>query len=260
MKPLIYIIFSSIFLLSACNNKILTGNKKLKKRKTAFLMDQLNQNKKKAEWFSAKAAIKFRDDNQRVNLTSYIRMRKDSVIWMNVKKLGVEAARIQITPDSIHVMDRINKKYMAKGFDFIQQEFQMSDVVASSLQFQNLQEVFLGNPIFIPVESMDASVEMDRYQMMGSYQGVESKYQLDGRLYELLLMSFTDDYDGKSVEFQYGDYQMNEESQNYPYFRAIDVFSPQTGNVSMKMQLSKVEINVPKSIKFEIPSRYTKMD
>ena len=262
MKNLFPIFFIAVLslLLPSCKSTKGAAGKKLKKRKAAFLLEELNKHKKTAEWLSAKAAIKYKDDHQRMSLTSHIRVRKDSVIWLNVKKLGIEAARVQITPDSIIVLDRINKQYIAKDFSYVSRQFSFPTAVAQSLDFQALQAIFLGNPVFIPVQQFDASIDAQRYLLSGQYEDIDAQYWLQGSDYELSEMTFQDHSDGKNIGFQFGAYQTMENGQNFSYFRAINLKSTQTGNVDMTLQLSKVEIDVPTTIRFEIPSRYTKMD
>lgn len=254
------IIFIVIFIFPACKTTGKLGGKKLKKRKPDFLLEQLRENRKSAEWLSAKAAIAYRDDNQRIKITSYVRMRKDSLIWMNVKKLGVEAARVQITPDSIYVLDRLNKEYLVKPFDFVSEQFQMPQAVRENMNFQALQNLFLGNPVFIPVETFESSIELDHYQLDGTYDNIECNYQLRGEDYELKALQFVDNRDKKEVEFSFDDYQTLDNGQKYSYFRNIKLMSEQTGNVDMSIQLSKLELDVPKTIRFEVPSRYTRID
>lgn len=249
-----------ILLTAACNTSKKVAGKKLKKRKPSFLLEELNQNRKTAEWLSTKALIQYKDDNQRIKITSNIRIRKDSVIWLNVKKLGIEAARIQITPDSIIILDRLNKTYLAKDFDYVGQQFSFPQAIADKLDFRALQDLFLGNPILIPVQKFESSISDGYYQLEGQYEHIDAQYLIEGQDYELASSYFVDHEDGKSIYFQFSDYRAIDNQREFSYFRNIDLTSPQTGLVEMALQLSKVEFDVPKTIRFEIPSRYTEME
>ena len=108
-----YTIFTFLFtllLLTSCSTsrKVQTGDTataKLKKRSAKYLQKQLKAKELDVEWLSAKARITYKDVEQTRKFTANIRMRKDSIIWMNVKKINVEAYRILITTDSIYVID-----------------------------------------------------------------------------------------------------------------------------------------------------------
>ena len=208
---------------------------------------------------STKASIKYRDDNQGISLTSYIRIKKDSLIWLNVKKFGIEAARVQITPDSIYIMDRINKQLITKPFDFVHRQFNMPSVVAKALDFKALQNLFLGNPVFIPVEKTTATIDEKGYRIDGTYEDIESHTYLNGIDYELTKTEFIDNYDGKEVRFGFDKYQNANNGENFSYFRTINLTTTETGTLAMTIDLSKLELDIPTSFNFNVPTKYTRI-
>ena len=54
------------------------------------------------------------------NLTGQIRMRKDSLVWLNVTAtMGVEVLRAKFSTDSVWIVSRMEKTYLAEPFDSI---------------------------------------------------------------------------------------------------------------------------------------------
>jgi hypothetical protein len=51
-----------------------------------------------------------------------------------------------------------------------------------------------------------------------------------------------------------------EGTNKFSYFRALQFISPETGTISLDLKFSKVDLNTPKSLTFDIPSHYTKVD
>jgi hypothetical protein len=49
------------------------------------------------------------------NIPATIHVKKDSVIWISIA-IGLEAARVSINPDSIFLLDRLNRKYYKVSF------------------------------------------------------------------------------------------------------------------------------------------------
>ncbi|MEM1123952.1 MAG: DUF4292 domain-containing protein, partial [Bacteroidota bacterium] len=95
--------------LAACSTKKLITNEgsptnNLKKRSAKYLQKKMAANELDVEWLSARARITFKDAEQTRKFNANIRMRKDSVIWMNVKKVSVEAFRILVDRDSIYII------------------------------------------------------------------------------------------------------------------------------------------------------------
>ena len=89
------------------------------------------------------------------NIPATIHMKKDSVIWISVS-LGLEAARASINPDSIFLLDRLNKKYYKISFNEISEKFDFD------LNFKMLQSLLVGN-LPVSVDSSDVFVKNTDY-------------------------------------------------------------------------------------------------
>lgn len=71
------------------------------------------------EWLTANMDILAEGNGMSVkDLSGQLRMRKDSLIWLNVTAtMGVEVARIKMSADSIWVLNRMEKTYLAEPLD-----------------------------------------------------------------------------------------------------------------------------------------------
>lgn len=246
--------------LSACSTKKLvqtgdTPSANLKKRSTKYLQKKLTANELDVEWLSAKANIKFKDDTQTRKFNANIRMRKDSIIWMNVKKLSVEAFRILIDQDSIYIIDRLEKKYYVRGLNYVEEQFNFFG------QFQALQTAILGNPYFLDKQKLSAGIADGKYQLVsGDESRTRSEYLLDGMTYILSQMSFFDVERDRKLTVELDDYNTVGGEFSFPHDRTFLINSEETGDAKIQMDFSKVEINVPKSIKFSVSSRYKRVE
>ncbi len=80
--------------------------------------------------------------NTKVNAT--MRLKKGELIRLSVAPLlGIEVARLDITPEGLLAIDRINKRYVQASFEEIRNSWQVD------LSFNVLQSLFL-NEIFFP--------------------------------------------------------------------------------------------------------------
>ena len=58
--------------------------------------------------FYGKAKADFSSERASGNVTVYIRMQKDSVIWISITgPLNIEGARVLITPDSVKIINKL---------------------------------------------------------------------------------------------------------------------------------------------------------
>ena len=73
------------------------------------------------EWLTAKLDIQADVNGQSFNdLSGQLRMRKDSIVWLSVSAtMGVEVLRAKISNDSIWILNRMEKTYLAEPLDTV---------------------------------------------------------------------------------------------------------------------------------------------
>ncbi|MEM8908018.1 MAG: DUF4292 domain-containing protein [Bacteroidota bacterium] len=247
-----------IFLLSACKSTqpiVQAPIQQLPEQPSDSLIQRLLDQTIDAEWLSAKAKIAFRDDSQSRKASANIRLRKDSVLWMNVKKLGIEAARILITPDSVYLVDRINKEYAISDFSLLQQQYHLP------ANFNLLQNLILGNPLLLSGVELTTEIDQQQYHLASSDEANPTRdYWLNGWSQLLEKMVFLDYRSNRMVKVALSDHSPLDTYTHFPYSRRLDLSSPETGDLSIEIKLSKVELNVPKTIRFSIPEHYQKIN
>ncbi|GAB3991003.1 hypothetical protein GCM10028807_19730 [Spirosoma daeguense] len=91
-------------------------------------------------YLTTKSKLSFKSPKQEIdNANVTIRVRKDSLIWISVSKLGIEAVRAQITRDSIMIIDKIHREYAASDFSTLSRQFNFQ------MSFELLQALLVGN-------------------------------------------------------------------------------------------------------------------
>lgn len=71
------------------------------------------------EWLTAMLDIQAEGDGQSFNdLSGQLRMRRDSLVWLNVNAtMGVEILRAKFSADSVWIVNRLEKTYLAEPMD-----------------------------------------------------------------------------------------------------------------------------------------------
>ncbi|MBC5775646.1 DUF4292 domain-containing protein [Pontibacter sp. KCTC 32443] len=91
-------------------------------------------------YLTAKGQLKLEDKGETTSSGYTLRIKKDSVIWVSVQPgLGIEAARLKVTQDSVHLINRIHKEYLATDYSFLSDKFQVN------MNYEVLQAILLGN-------------------------------------------------------------------------------------------------------------------
>ncbi len=104
------------------------------------------------EYFRSRSRVTYSDASNNQTATVDIRIRRDSIIWLSISKLGIEGARSLITRDSIFVLDRLNNQLQVYDFPSLSQKFNIP------ISFGFLQAAILGN---LPVkESLDHRIRV----------------------------------------------------------------------------------------------------
>ena len=101
------------------------------------------------DWLTANLDIQAEGNGMSFNdLSGQLRMRKDSLVWLNVTAtMGVEALRIKVSEDSVWIVNRLEKSYLAEPLDTIATQLGMP------LSLPLIQNLLLdNNESFPPVE------------------------------------------------------------------------------------------------------------
>ena len=204
--------------------------------------------------FSAKVKVEYEDDNgKQPNITAYVRILKDSLIWISgyATVFNVEAFRILINKDSVFVLDKINKEVKSRSMDYLQ------ELTEIPFDLKALQNLLVGNPIFLNDSVL-------------SYKETESKILLAtlGQYFKHLLTLSKEDHllthsklddvnivRNRTADITYGDYE-TVNGVNFSTYRQITV--SEKNKLDINLNYKQYEFNKELLIIFNIPSSYTR--
>jgi len=238
----------------ACKTIKKITNRDTEEFSASVLRQQLIGHQVKADWLEGKAKIGFEGLGQKVGATASIKLRKDSLLWMNVKKLGFEVARVQVTKDSVYMINRLSNQYLVKDLDYLEKQYNLP------ADFNTLQALILGNPIFFVKRNMQAENTAEAHHLFAEENGKSNHFWMMPEKFSLTKMSFEDNMANRSLALLLQEYTETPDNQNFSYLRNIDLNSRETGQVNIEIAFSKVVLNEPTAFRFEIPKRYTRVD
>ena len=114
------------------------------------------------EWLTANMSIQAEGNGMEFNdLSGQLRMRNDSLIWLNVTAtMGVEVLRAKVSNDSVWLINRLEKTYLAEPLDTVSAQLGMP------LSLPLLQTLLLDNNQGLPpVENQ--TVQLKTFLMGG---------------------------------------------------------------------------------------------
>jgi hypothetical protein len=222
-----------------------------------FLLKTLQSGKSvKVASLTAKTAILASGDRGNISATANIIWLKDSVLWINVKKFGIEAARALITRDSVFVLNRLEKTYSAAGLNALQQQYSLPG------GFALLQDFLLGNAWFFPDIRLTSGIQDSLHHLYGENRDYGAEYFIEEGSYRLRRENFLQRMDNRQVLFSFQDFRTMPEYPWFAFRRSLMADSPETGKVQVDMEFENVTFNSDPApvYKFEIPAHYRRVE
>ena len=113
-------------------------------RERVNFISSVQDNAQTAKFITSKVKFSVEVGPQKLTLTGNLKMKRDDVIRLQLMAFGfVEAGRIELTPDYVLIMDRINKQYLKAPY--VQVDFMRNN----GLNFNTMQALFW-NELFMP--------------------------------------------------------------------------------------------------------------
>lgn len=157
----------ALLLATGCRNVRHTTSAALPERSADELLDSLNFREPTWQTLGLRMESSAHAMDKEGSFTMNVRMAKDSVIWMSISPaLGVEAARVLLTPDSVQVLSKLpgSRFVFLGGYDVL------SDAMDAPVSFDLLQDLLLGQPLDMEDDEVYISkVDGDRYVLLSKY-------------------------------------------------------------------------------------------
>jgi len=199
---------------------------------------------------TARAQLFVDNEGQTISASANIIWIRDSVVWINVKKFGIEAARALITRDSVFILNRLERTYTAQGLETMLRQYNLPE------GFALLQATLLGSAWFFPDITLQSGIESGFHQMKGSNGRYSAEYSLAGGSFLLRKESFFQIKDARVVSMAFDQYKNMPVLGQFPYLRTVEAFSPETGKMKIDIDFSSIEVNKQAAYRFEVPASY----
>jgi len=200
--------------------------------------------------FSGRAKTKIEMGKNIQDVTLNVRIERDKAIWLSVTAiLGVEVARVLITPDSVKILNKLQGEYIAKPFHYIY------NYTNRGVTFAILQDLLMANVSSNLLRTNDVQVASatDEFIVVGIKEELSYQYRInkENRPFNFVLQEVGG---GHNLEAFYGDY-VKTNGYNFPEDMALNIVGEE---VSLKARLgyNRVSFNEHVEMPFSVPSRY----
>lgn len=247
--------FLSAFHLSCKKNKVQTPVPATQVRSAETLVQKLRKRETASiKRLNAQLKLGISGGDQQISANANLIWVKDSALWINVKKFGLEAVRALITKDSVYVLNRLEKTCSVKSLSALQKEYNMPG------GFEMLELALLAKAWIPQTLNLQSDIKEERHRLSGAHEGVSLDYRIAEGSFLLQSETFIQQKDARVMSLSYDDYRKTPEIGMFPYLCSVHVFSPDSGEASIDINFTSVEINKAKPIRFEIPAHYSRAD
>lgn len=211
---------------------------------------------------TARLGVEINLPNFQVNSTRVdLKMIKDSAFQLSVQPLlGIEVFRLELSRDSIKVLDRMNKRYLAENYESLRTQTPIA------FNFYNLQALFT-NRLFLPGEQIVSESQYSRFRLdqSGSPALIQTKdpmglrymFEADGEE-KLLATEITDAQGQYRLRWNYADFRMVEK-QIFPQLMTVEAFKDGHAEGNIQWGFTRMRLDEPVKLDFVIPAKYTRI-
>ena len=215
-------------------------------------LQNLKNNRIDFQTFSAKLKVNYADVNgSQPEGNVVLRLYKDSAIWISLSGsvLNLELYRILITPDSVTIMNKLDKTVEYLPFKF------MEDVAHIPLDFSRLQDLIVGNPIYVgdSILGFQSTGKNILIATGGNMFRNILALSPESKLLQTSSLKENDPFNKRAINLFYGDYQ-HVNSISFPITREIIV--DDESKVKVALNFKQQEFNKELSVTFNIPPNY----
>ena len=231
--------------------------------KQHFIFDSLSNSYYVFNNVQFKIDIEIEMPDNSVSLNGTLRMVYDSLIWLSVSPgLGIEAARFQLTPDTVKFLNRLNSTYFDGDYHFFEKNYFID------LDFKLIQSIILNQYFVFPIKTklvddfaecnviVDSSIfriDNNSKNLLDSNQIWNQKSEIDNR-FKILSHQIMDN-EGRKLDIFYSDFRIVENKWfpfkiSFSYNQADKVFE-------LVMTINKITKEREKRTNFKVPEGYT---
>ncbi|TVR78621.1 MAG: DUF4292 domain-containing protein [Chitinophagaceae bacterium] len=255
MKNSLILVLASFIILFSCKSKKEVALPETEIT-TELSADSLRNNVKEKlpqyDSYSLRARVSTETKNESQNFTLNLRTKRDSIIWASITgPLGVEAARVLITSDTVKVIDRLNRKYTQKPFKFLE------TFVPFSVDINLLADLLAGNVFMDNSDDRWESSHDERYHRLKSQSPyIESYYWVEPGNFLIHHSSMIDLVSNRGMTVEMKDFQIVQ-NNHIAFGRKFEF--PENG-LKIDFNLNRITFDEDLTFPFRVSDNYERVE
>ncbi len=231
----------------------ISSSGKLNKGLTSVQIIKKHLNQKVSfKTMQSKVKVNYIQGNKSQAHTINLRIQKDKVIWMSAT-LGI--VRAKITPNKVSFYNKLDHTYFDGDFALI------SDFLGTELNFENVQNLLLGEALFdLEEQKYDADIHEESYVLYPKDQNAlyEIFFLLNPAHYKMDSQQLAQPLEHRLLQIDYRDYQ-KVGRQILPEYIKVIALEADIETI-LTMEFKSVSLNNELRFPFRIPSGFDEIE
>lgn len=216
------------------------------------IIEKHYENKVDFQTVSIRSAADYEDQKQAISIGADIRIKKDEVIWINLKFFGIPMAKALITPTRVSYYEKANSTYFDGNYSIL------TKMIGTDLDFQKVQNLLLGRPIDdLTKEVFIAEIVANLFQLKSKKQAdIEKLFRFETANYLLKEQFINQISKNRNVLVTYPSFT-NQDNIFLP--TGVTIIANQQNQVKINVEYKKITFNESLSFPYSIPDGYSQI-
>jgi len=252
MRTNVLSILLLVFVLSSCSKKGLQQTEKTSTEGYSLnaALAEYENNTIDFETFALKAKCKYEDEDRNVTFTANFKIKKDEKIWVSATLFGIEGARALITPDSVQMINRIERSYYSESIEKLQ------EISGLPVDFGMLQNLITGKILLLNEDTSISQTE-GKYELATALEGILGIAFINDASFLMSNQNVKDEALNSEMNIEYSEYGKVDQ-YDYPFQTNIYVTGEK--EITLDLSISSVELNEKQSYSFSINKNYDRKE
>jgi hypothetical protein len=217
------------------------------------LLQKILEQQIEPQTFSVRAKLTWDDGKAEQDFQMSLRLKTDSLVWLSLTgPLGVEGARILMTPDSFRIINKLANEYAVRNFSFFQ------NWLMFPASFSMLQQIILGQKINIQERAILAKREDSALVIYLESDKMQEKIWVNTESYTIHKILLKDKLLKQDMTITFGLYN-SLLGKPFSYQREIAV-NRDGALMKLTMEITKTRLNEELSFPFEVSDKYKRIE
>jgi hypothetical protein len=247
MNKSLWFLAATLFVLTTgCSRKVTAPT--VSTPKTTLNIEEID-----FDYFQGKARMILRDANKEREVKATIRVRKDSVIWMQFNVIGIQGGKALINKDSITIVSTVDKEYFVFDYPELSKRFNLD------INYEVIQSAMLGNPIIPRKNDDEVQQETSMYMLKQQVGTINVINYVNAASMKIEKVELKEGNSSNSLVINYSNFQPVGD-KIFPYNGTINLFYKTLSgllNTTIIFEYNKAEVGTRElKFPFNIPKRY----